>query len=44
MKIIILGATKMDRPEWIAIDQGARTVYPKNLSCPGAGAGNCRQD
>ena len=23
----LLGATKMDRPEWIAIDQGARTVY-----------------
>jgi len=23
----LLGATKMDRPEWIAIDQDARTVY-----------------
>ena len=23
----LLGATKMDRPEWIAIDQGARTMY-----------------
>ncbi len=23
----LLGATKMDRPEWIAIDQGARTLY-----------------
>ncbi|NGP53157.1 PhoX family phosphatase [Thioalkalivibrio sp. XN8] len=23
----LLGATKMDRPEWIAIDQGGRTVY-----------------
>ena len=23
----LLGATKMDRPEWIAIDQAARTVY-----------------
>ena len=23
----LLGGTKMDRPEWLAIDQGARTVY-----------------
>jgi len=23
----LLGATKMDRPEWLAIDQNARTVY-----------------
>jgi len=23
----LLGATKMDRPEWVAIDQDARTVY-----------------
>jgi secreted PhoX family phosphatase len=23
----LLGATKMDRPEWLAIDQGKRTVY-----------------
>ena len=23
----LLGATKMDRPEWIAIDQDARTLY-----------------
>jgi secreted PhoX family phosphatase len=23
----LLGATKMDRPEWLTIDQGARTIY-----------------